>query len=596
MKKVSEKLLNHPRPQQYRESWRSLNGEWDFAFDFDNIGKTKKWWKNTDVFDHKINVPFVYQSELSGIGEDKECNVVWYKLNFDIDSKEDKSYLLHFQAVDYKTEVWLNEQYIGSNENGFFDFNFNITGLTEEKDNNLVIRVEDFTKTYQNLGKQTYKDEPFLCWYTRSTGIWQDVWIEEVGYNYIDDIMLTPDLQTSKVHIDVNIAHKGKYDLKTEIFYKDLKIAEGTHNVEDTNVKSSFYLSTRHADFRLYYWSPAEPNLYDIKFTLLKDGEVIDYVESYFGMRKVDSNSGYVTINNEKLFHKMVLDQGYFGKGLMTPPTVEWLHQDVVKCKEMGFNGVRKHQKIEDNRFMYLCDVYGLIMWAELPSFYEYSFKSSAELAKTLSRFVKKHYNSPAVCAYVIFNESWGLNRIFDSTKIQNLVNGSFYLVKSMDSTRLVIGNDGWEHTLTDIVSIHDYNGDAEQIIKIYEDEENAINNSPSKTSNKYNFVPGYGYDNQPFFISEYGGVAFETDTAKEFNTWGYGERITDLKEVLSKISDLTNAFADNEYITGICYTQLSDVEQEINGLLDHNHEYKFDVEDIKKALTTRREGGFVFE
>ncbi len=593
--KFNEKLLEHPKPQHYRESWTSLNGEWDFKFDPENIGKNNKWWLTPEVIDEKITVPFVYQSELSGIGDQRDCGVVWYARDFDVDIHLAKSYVLHFGAVDYKTEVWINGQFVGSNENGFFEFEFNVSEYLKKK-NKVVVRVEDFTNTYQNLGKQTYKDETFLCWYTRSTGIWQDVWLEEVGYNYIEEIMLTPDLANAELEIDVNIYSKGNYSLKTEIFYDGMLIAEGINKFINKSVKAIFYISTRHADFRLYYWSPDTPNLYDIKFTLLKDDEEVDVVDSYFGFRKVDVKKGYVTINNEKIFHKMILDQGYFGKGLMTPPSIDWIKNDVLKIKEMGFNGVRKHQKIEDNRFMYLCDVYGLIMWAELPSFYEYSFRSTSEVAKTLSRFVKKHYNNPSVCAYVVFNESWGLNRIFDSKRIQNLVNGSYYMMKSLDDTRLVIGNDGWEHTLTDIVSIHDYNDNYKQISEIYKDKEDAINGSPSKTSNKYNFVPGYEHQGQPFFISEYGGVAFQTDTANNYDTWGYGERITDKKEVLEKISNITKSFADNEYITGICYTQLSDVEQEINGLLDHNHEYKFDVEDIRNALEIKREGGFVFE
>ncbi len=588
-------LVNHPRPQQYRDTWSTLNGEWGFAFDFENVGYLNRWWEDASNFDLKIKVPFVYQSELSGIKEPRNCDVVWYRREFKVDINLMKSYLLHFQAVDYTAEVWLNGNYLGRNDNGFFDFSFDISNLLIDN-NILVVRVEDFTKTYQNLGKQTYKDEPFLCWYTRVTGIWQDVWVEEVGYNYIKDFMLTPSLETAQLLVDIDIANDGDYQLKTEVYFKNEKIAEGVNAVMDKRVKSSFYLSSRHADFRLYYWSPNEPNLYDVKFSLYKGDQLVDKVDSYFGMRKVDSYDGFVTLNNEKIFHKMVLDQGYFAKGLLTPPSIEWLVQDVLKIKEMGFNGVRKHQKIEDSRFMYLCDVYGLIAWAELPSFYEFSFQSTAELTKTLSRFVKKHYNHPSVCSFVVFNESWGLNRIYDSKQVQDLVNGCYYLIKTMDPTRLVIGNDGWEHTMTDIVSIHDYNDNDKQIVQIYQEQDKAMNGSPSMTSNKFNFVPGYSYSGQPFFISEYGGVAFETETAKDYDTWGYGERITDPKKVLEKISALTHAFADNEYITGICYTQLSDVEQEVNGLLDHNHEYKFDVNDIKQALNTKREGGFVFE
>ncbi len=587
--------LNHPKPNVYRENWQSLNGSWDFELDYDNTGINKGYQKGEHQFSQKINVPYVYQSKKSGVEYDRECNVVWYKRNFNVEIKTLKTYILHFEASDYYTQVWLNGTYIGENKSGFFDFSFDV-GYLLETENELIIRVEDNTDTHQNLGKQTYKDETFLCWYTKSTGIWQDVWLEEVGYNYIDDILMTPRIDSASVDLEIAIKHPGNYELITEIEYNGQLICESRNKIINRKLRTSCYLSSRHADFRLFYWTPENPNLYDVNFKLLRDGDVIDKVESYFGMRKVSTNNGYVTINNERLFHKMILDQGYFGEGLMTPNSYLDLKDDVEKIKEMGFNGVRKHQKIESSRFMYLCDKLGLIMWAELPSFYEFSFDSITEFSQTLSRFVKKHYNHPSVCTYVLFNESWGINRIYDSKEIQNLVDGAYHLVKSFDNTRLVIGNDGWEQTKTDIVSIHDYNENEYQIKKIYEDKEWAIDGCPSQTSRRYNFVPGYKSEGQPFFISEYGGVAFETETAKEYDTWGYGKRSDDPSQVLEKIKNLTNAFADNEYISGICYTQLSDVEQEVNGLLDHNHQYKFPIDDIKKALITKREGGFTFE
>ncbi len=587
--------LEHPKPHMYRPNYISLNGEWEFEFDYDNVGLQQAYQKGEHNFKQTINVPFVYQAPKSGVKAKKECNVVWYKRSFELDIQVLKTYILHFQASDYYTKVWVNGAYVGSNRNGFFEFEFEIGHLLK-RENEIIVRVEDYTNTHQNLGKQTYKDDPFLCWYTKSTGIWQDVWIEEVGYNYINDVLITPKLNEATVNLEVSIAQKGDYQLLTQVMYDGYLIAESQERFVNKKVKTSCYLSTRHADFRLFYWTPENPNLYDIKLQLIKDGEVIDSLESYVGMRKVATNNGFVTINNEKVFHKMILDQGYFGDGLMTPESGQELLDDVRKIKEMGFNGVRKHQKIEDSRFMYLCDKLGLIMWAELPSFYEFSFDSLTEFTQTLSRFVKKHYNHPSVCTYVLFNESWGINRIYDCQEIQNLVDGAYHLVKSFDSTRLVIGNDGWEHTKTDILSIHDYNDNAEQIRAIYQNQDEAIKGAPSQTSRRYNIVAGYEYQNQPFFISEYGGVALETKTAKNYQTWGYGKRCDDPQLVLQKIKDLTHAFADNEYVAGICYTQLSDVEQEVNGLLDHNHQYKFDAVEIKKCLTTKKEGGFTFE
>lgn len=591
-----DERVKHPTPQNIRESWWLLNGEWDFQFDKNNVGVKEKWFLNKP-FDKKIIVPFSYTSKLSGIKSDEYISNIWYKKEVNLEIKSNKKYLLHFQASDYKTEVWVNGLYVGKNEGGFFQFTFNITDYINMGKNTIVVRVEDNNKTYQHLGKQSYKDVNFLCWYTKTIGIWQDVWLEEVGETYLAHYKMTPNLEKATLDIEANLNKSSNLFLKTTIYFKDKVISENINRFIEGKTQQTNYISSRFADFRLYYWSPDSPNLYDIKLEILNEkGEILDKIYSYFGMRKISTSNGFVCINNQKLFHKMILDQGYFGEGLMTPRTTGDLIEDVKKIKEMGFNGVRKHQKLEDVRFQFLCDYYGLLMWAEMPSFYEYSSLSQKEMIKNIDKFIERHYNSPSVETYVLFNESWGLNRIMDDKQIQAFVDGMFYLTKSLDNTRLVIGNDGWEHTKTDILTIHDYSSFEENINKIYKNKENIIKGAPSQTSNRDVFVTGYSYNNEPIFISEYGGVAFETETSKNFNTWGYGERITNPNEVLEKIALLTQAFINNDNISGICYTQLSDVEQEINGLLDHNHNYKFNVNDIKKVLNTNKEGGFRFE
>lgn len=591
-----EKRIKHPTPQNIRENWWLLNGEWDFQFDPKNIGIKEKWFLNKN-FNQKIIVPFSYTSKLSKVESGEYISYIWYKKEINIKLKENKRYILHFQASDYKTEVWINGFYVGKNEGGFFSFNFDITDYIKTDKNIIIVRVEDNNKTYQNLGKQSYKNENFLCWYTKTIGIWQDVWLEEVGEIYLSHYKLTPNLEKSTLDIEANLNKSCDFLLKTTIYFENKIISENINRFIEGKTQQTNYISSRFADFRLHYWSPDSPNLYDIKLEILDDnGKILDKIYSYFGMRKISTNNGFVCINNQKLFHKMILDQGYFGDGLMTPKNVQNLIDDVKKIKEMGFNGVRKHQKLEDVRFQYLCDYYGLLIWAEMPSFYEFSSLSQKEMIKNIYKFIERHYNSPSVETYVLFNESWGLNRIMDNKQIQAFVDGMFYLTKSIDNTRLVIGNDGWEHTKTDILTIHDYSSFEKNIDKIYKNKENIVKGAPSQTSNRNVFVTGYSYNNEPIFISEYGGVAFETETAKRFNGWGYGKRIVNSDKVLEKISLLTQAFTNNENVSGICYTQLSDVEQEINGLLDHNHNYKFDIKDIKKALNTNKEGGFRFE
>lgn len=586
--------LQHPTPQRIRKNWQLLNGIWDFEFDKNNVGKKERWYVNKK-FSKQINVPFVYQSKLSGIDSSEYISVVWYKRAFKTTIQDNKRYLLHFQASDYQTSVYIDGHFIGINEGGFFDFTFDITNYISSN-YEITVRVEDKNETYQHLGKQSYKDDNFLCWYSKSVGIWQDVWIEEVGDNFIKDFKLTPNLKQSTIDIEAVILTDGDFKLKTRVLYENKLVCETISSSNSRRYLQQNYLSSRFADFRIHYWSPSNPQLYDIELELIdNNGKIVDHVVSYFGMRKISTNDGYVQINNQKLFHKMILDQGYFGDGLMTPRDTQDLVNDIKYIKEIGFNSVRKHQKVEDMRYLFLCDYYGLLMWAEMPSFYEYSSRSKSEMIKQIDRFISRHYNSPSVEAYVLFNESWGLNRIMDDEQIQYFVNSMYSLTKSIDNSRIIIGNDGWEHTMTDILTIHDYNSDENSISKIYKDKEKVVSGSPSATSNRSIYVTNYNYNNEPIFISEYGGIAFEKCSENNEN-WGYGERIKDKNEVLKKIEKLTKAFINNNYISGICYTQLSDVEQEVNGLLDRNHKQKFDIELVKKTFSIISEGGFIFD
>jgi beta-galactosidase/beta-glucuronidase len=583
--------LQYPKPQFIRKDFFDLNGKWDFTFDDEDLGILNKNFLKDDFYKKEIIVPYSYHTKNSQIGLNEDHQIVWYKRKLDIDFKDNKRYILNFSAVDYKCDIWINENHIFTHIGGHTPFSVDITKYLSSE-NLLIVRVKDINSCRQPIGKQSWKDENFLCWYTRTVGIWQQVWIEEVGLNYLTDIKMTPDIDNASLDLDIFIKDDEDVELVGEIYFNEKFINKFSTTFKSKRSRLSVDVSSNEPNFRLNFWTPNEPNLYDIKFKLYKNNELIDSIDSYFGMRNIESINNGIYLNNQEFYQKLILDQGYFKDGGLTATPLQ-LKEDVLKIKEMGFNGVRKHQKLEDNRFMYLCDTLGLVMWAEMPSAFEYSRETNENITRELYEFIDKHYNNPSVIAYTLLNESWGINEVYKDKKEQNFVNALVYLTKSIDNTRLVIGNDGWEHTITDILTIHDYNSDDKLLRESYKDLEKALNSSPSKTSNRMCYAKGYKYENVPVIISEYGGVAY-TENCDNLQ-WGYGKRLDNKELVLEKIRNLTHAVMDIEGVCGFCYTQLSDVEQEINGLLDHNHEYKFEVKQIREILEYKHNLGFIF-
>lgn len=587
--------IKYPRPQFIRENWLDLNGQWQFTFDDQNIGENNNNYLNDNFYNMNIEVPYSYHTKNSGINLNENHPIVWYKKDIHIDVKEDKSYILHFGAVDYKCDLYINDKHIFTHIGGHTPFEVDITKYIQQ-DFSLIIRAEDYNLTTQPIGKQSWKKTNFLCWYTRTVGIWQSVWMEETGKTYLTDVRMTPDIDNASLDIDAYINNDNQdVWLKGEVYYEGELITRFMSSFKSKRARFTIDVSDEESDFRLHFWHPNSPNLYDIHFTLVSKHKILDDIQSYFGMRRINYLGNKVYLNNQEFYQKLILDQGYFPNGGLTA-TAEELKKDVLMIKEMGFNGARKHQKIEDYRYMYLCDKIGLVMWAEFPSSFEYSPIANENTLREFHAFIKKHYNHPSVICYTLLNESWGINEVYTNKLEQNFINGLVYLTKSLDTTRLVVGNDGWEHSLTDILTIHDYNSDENSIRDSYKDIVVAANGSPSKTSNRHCLNEGYKYNGIPFMISEFGGVAYNTQESEEDNAWGYGERIIGKEAVLAKIKALHEAVMDIEGVCGFCYTQLSDVEQEINGLLDHNHEYKFDPKDIRKILQYKHNLGFIFK
>lgn len=584
-----------PNPQFARDEWLELKGEWRFKSDGDRIGE-REGWMHDFPGETVINVPYVRETEGQKHLHDGS-EVIWYQKTVRVPKhQQGKTALIHFEAVDYVATVWVNGEQCLIHEGGFDPFVVRYS-VGDEEALTVTVRVEDTHQTAQPLGKQSWKDHNFLCWYTRTTGIWQTVWVEFVQDVYLEDVEMTPDIDTASLEIAVHASMEAKgsrkVNLIVEIALKGRRIREVAFNGIGRYTKASVAVDSDDPDFRLAYWSPDEPNLYDITFTLECEGKTVDHVKSYFGMRGIRAKGTQILLNNKFFYQKLILDQGYYGDTLMTPSSETMEQEDILKIKEMGFNGLRKHQTVSSHRYLYLCDKHGLVVWGEMPSSYVFQTKSVERMHVQWPAILKKHRNHPSVIAYAVMNESWGANELYQNPRQQQYINSLYTLTKALDDSRLVIGNDGWEHTMTDILTIHDYNQDERSLASVYEDP-SFVDGAPSTTSKKYNFASGYAYEGQPVMLSEFGGVAYSEEQGDE--EWGYGERPTSKEEALDRIARLMKAVMDHDHFCGFCYTQLTDVEQEVNGLLTHDHDYKYDPERVRNILNYKQNGGFEFK
>jgi beta-galactosidase/beta-glucuronidase len=586
----------YPRPQFRRQDWTNLNGEWSFAFDDSNVGLAKSWQDVTpddlssgnSPFDRRIVVPFCYQSVRSGIGETTFHDVVWYARTFEHAGAE--RLLLHFGAVDYRAMVWVNGVHVASHEGGHTPFSADITHALTGGENIVVMRAEDPSRDVTiPRGKQYWREQSEGIFYTRTTGIWQTVWLEPVSSSRIDSLRLTPDVEAARLDLETTLEGiEPGMSLRVSVELDGEPVLEDTVRVRSSFVERSLPLVRRGeapGESRLAawtgiaLWSPEQPNLYDLTLELLGEGgEVLDTVESYFGMRKIETKDGKVYLNGRPYYQRLILDQGYFPDGILTAPTDDDLRRDVELAKEMGFNGTRKHQKVEDPRWLFWADTLGFLVWGEMANAYQYSPDYVRRITAEWQEAVMRDYNHPCIVAWVPMNESWGVpNLAGRRDQVEHLLS-LYHLTRSLDQTRPVVSNDGWEHALTDLCTIHDYR-DAEAIATSYATSESAVAAEPT---NRPIYVPGYGYRGEPILITEFGGIAFSGDEAG----WGYST-VANTDEFLERYESLIDALLQCEPVNGFCYTQLTDVEQEVNGLLTYDRRPKADLTRIRE-ITAR--------
>jgi beta-galactosidase/beta-glucuronidase len=581
----------HPRPQLTRAHCIDLGGTWDFAYDDSGQGFDAGWQERVDVYTHTIQVPFPPESSASGIGDTSFHPIVWYRRTFCV-SPEDrgKRLLLHCGAIDYRTSVWVNGQLVATHEGGQTCFGADITPALHPGENQvLVIRAEDMPQDLaQPRGKQDWLEQPHRVWYDRTTGIWQPIWLEAVAPTHISQVRWTPDLDRGVLGFSVNIQGREQTDLRlrVQLSLHAVTLADDIYTVQGTVVERQIAFDRASMMSReKLLWSPEHPNLVDATLTLLRGNEVVDEVQSYVGLRSVGVGGGHFLLNGRPYYLRLVLEQGFWPESHLAAPGAEALRHEVELVKALGFNGVRIHQKVEDPRFLYWCDRLGLLVWGEMANAYVFSPTAVERLTREWLEVLDRDYSHPCIVTWVPLNESWGVPDVARDPVHRHYVQALYYLTKALDPTRPVIGNDGWEHVVSDIYSIHDYAFDGATLRERYGSIE-AVRRTLREVQPGYRSVvlPEYQHTHEPVMLSEFGGISYRPQPSTSW--FGYGT-VKDPDAFLSKYRELVDAILESPAVAGFCYTQLTDTEQETNGLLTANREPKFDMATVR-SITER--------
>lgn len=553
----------HPNPQFFRNDWINLNGQWDFEFDFGCSGRERKMYE-ADGFEKKINVPFCPESKLSGIEYKDFMNGVWYMRKFSLPCGWNKGRVfIHFGAVDYCATVYINKKEAGVHKGGYSSFSFDITDFLEEGENTVCVYAEDSNKVGKyGRGKQAHVYYSSGCDYTRTTGIWQTVWLEHTPENYIKNFKIYPDPENGKVSFDVETSGSG--EVGAEITFDGKKVGEFAVKSIGTVVHAEAELS------EIHLWELGRGNLYDVELSFGGDA-----VKTYFGLRSVCLDGMKFMLNGKSVFQRLVLDQGFYRDGIYTAPTKEELERDIILSMEAGFNGARLHQKVFEPLFLYYCDKHGYIVWGEYAN-WGIDYSDAAGIPDFLSEWreeIERDFNHPSIIGWCPFNETWDFEG-----KRQNdgFLSTAYYFTKSVDKTRPCIDTSGNFHVVTDIFDIHDYS-EPDGIKEHFDGIETGDFGYNFKDRQKYK-------KGQPVFVSEYGGIKSFDDNAG----WGYGSAPKTEEEFVRRYKDTTENILNNPNIMGFCYTQLYDIEQEINGLYTYDREPKTDMEKIKNINTAK--------
>ena len=576
----------HPRPQLTRPDWTDLGGPWQFAYDDDDTGLDRRWFDRDDVFDRVITVPFPPESPASGIGERGFHPVVWYRRTFSAAPPPGGRLLLHLGAVDYRASVWVNGRLVATHEGGHTPFSADVTSvLAEHGDNVLTVRAEDPpADRTQPRGKQDWLERPHSIFYERTTGIWQPVWLEPVPATRLASVHWSPDLLRGTLQVRVVVAGPLPPGLRLNVRL-DLHgqpLADDSFAVTSSVLQRDLALDPVAITYHRsrYLWSPEHPNLVEATLTLSEDDRATDEVASYVGLRSVACSAGRFMLNARPYFLRMVLAQNYWPQSHLAAPGPAALREEVEWILRLGFNGVRIHQKVEDPRFLYWCDRLGLLAWGEMPSALAFDPVTIGRLTREWLEVLERDASVPSIVAWVPFNESWGVPSLENDPAQRDAVRALFHLTRAVEPTRPVLGNDGWEHLVSDIFGVHDYSASGAVLRERYGSAE-ALAHTLTKVQPYYKtLMLSAEVDTEvPLMVTEFGGITFDPDSQDFWN--GYGA-VSDAAELLDRYTDLVEALLSSPVVAGFCYTQLTDTAQERNGLLDEHRRPKVDPAAVR--------------
>ncbi len=559
----------HPKPQFERPRWKNLNGEWKACIDNGRSGEARELYKDFDSYDKTINVPFCVQSALSGLEIKDFTYGVWYERTVALSEEDVRGRtVLHIGAADYRTTLFVNGQKVGIHKGGYVSFSFDVTSFVKGGDNHIVIFCEDDERNpYIPVGKQSREYYSHGCDYTRTTGIWQTVWLEFTPYRYVKGMRLDPDAFSCSVNVTMELA--GTADLCVKASYNGTLMAETKLPSVNGVVHFNLQLAEKHL------WEVGCGCLYDLDICF---GD--DCVKSYFGLRSVSIDGYKFLLNGKSVFQRLVLDQGFYPDGIYTAPTDEALHQDIVLSKNLGFNGARLHQKVFEERFLYHADKEGYLVWGEYPNWgMDHTRPESIYgiLPEWLEE-INRDYNHPSIIGWCPFNETWDID---GKKQFDPLLSAIYRATKAADPTRPCIDTSGNYHVETDIFDVHDYEQNPEILLETMRmlKEEDVLRNH---CNNKQTYSSG-----MPVFISEYGGIKWSSESDSS-TSWGYGNTPQSEEAFKSRYEALTKAILANPKVMGFCYTQLTDIEQEQNGCYYYNRTPKFDAAFFYGVNTTK--------
>ncbi len=563
----------HPNPQWKRESWVNLNGQWQFEIDNTKSGEVRELFK-ADSLSGEITVPFCPESELSGVNNKDFMLCVWYKrkVSFTAEELSGKRVILHIGAADFETKLWVNGKRVGlTHVGGYVSFEYDITSALVEGENDITLACYDDTRCgRQGSGKQSMKHYSHGCYYTRTTGIWQTVWYELVPESYVKYAKIVPDAENASVSVSLELAGEG--DLTAEVYYDGKKVGEAKKQGLSVFGTVDIALSEKHL------WELGAGRLYDLVLTF---GE--DKVKSYFGLRTVELRDGKFMLNGKSVFQRLVLDQGFYPDGIYTAPTEEALVRDIDCSLSAGFNGARLHEKVFEPLFLYHADKKGYMVWGEYAN-WGLDHSNIANLSTFLPDWlasVRRDFNHPAIIGWCPFNETWDMpNGACQDNELLRIV---YEQTKLADPTRPCIDTSGNFHVVTDIYDVHDY----EQNPAIFkENYDKLFTEGELYDQVNRNHRTKQHWGGEPVFMSEYGGIGLNivaADAERKTN-WSYGKATASYEEFYARYKGLTDALLDNPKMIGFCYTQLTDVEQEVNGLFDYyTRKPKYDMAIISE-------------